>query len=250
MRPCRNKNMTKLEAKNLTVTYTDKKLGDTVAVNKINTVFQSGEFSVILGQSGSGKTSLIRALSGLQEYEGEILYDGIDADNIPFRKRNIAYVTQNYSLYSHLNVFDNIAFPLKNIGASREEIIERVLGLADQLDISVCLNRKPRQLSGGQQQRVALARALIKKPSICFMDEPLSNIDPKQRERVRALMKKTLKLNGCTVIYITHDYSEAVGLADRIFVMDKGRIIACGTPEEINLCTDERIQSLKGGGGI
>lgn len=247
MRPCRNKNMTKLEAKNLTVTYTDKKLGDTVAVNKINTVFQSGEFSVILGQSGSGKTSLIRALSGLQEYEGEILYDGIDADNIPFRKRNIAYVTQNYSLYSHLNVFDNIAFPLKTIGASREEIIERVLGLADQLDISVCLNRKPRQLSGGQQQRVALARALIKKPSICFMDEPLSNIDPKQRERVRALMKKTLKLNGCTVIYITHDYSEAVGLADRIFVMDKGRIIACGTPEEINLCTDERIQPLKGG---
>lgn len=247
MRPCRNKNMTKLEAKNLTVTYTDKKLGDTVAVNKINTVFQSGEFSVILGQSGSGKTSLIRALSGLQEYEGEILYDGIDADNIPFRKRNIAYVTQNYSLYSHLNVFDNIAFPLKTIGASREEIIERVLGLADQLDISVCLNRKPRQLSGGQQQKVALARALIKKPSICFMDEPLSNIDPKQRDRVRALMKKTLKLNGCTVIYITHDYSEAVGLADRIFVMDKGRIIACGTPEEINLCTDERIQPLKGG---
>ena len=234
----KNKIMAKIETKNLTVTYTDKKKGDTVAVNKISTVFEDGAFSAIIGASGSGKTTLLRALSGLMEYEGEILYDGTDADDLPFKKRNISFVTQNYSLYSHLNVFDNIAFPLKTIGASREEIIERVLALANQLDIAVCLNRKPRQLSGGQQQRVALARALVKKPSICFMDEPLSNIDPNQRKRVRELMKETLKMNGCTVIYVTHDVTDAMVLADRIYVMDKGKITMTARPSEIYISAD------------
>ena len=110
------------------------------------------------------------------------------------------------------------------------------------------MTRKPRQLSGGQQQRVATARALIKKPSICFLDEPLSNVDPVQRLAVRELIKRTLKLNGCTVIYVTHDYTEAVALADKIFVMDKGKIIACGTPEEIHESKDETVNALKGGG--
>ena len=243
----KNKIMAKIETKNLTVTYTDRKKGDTVAVNKISTVFEDGAFSAIIGASGSGKTTLLRTLSGLQEYEGEIFYDGIDADNLPFKKRNIAYVTQNYSLYSHLNVFDNIAFPLKTIGASREEIIERVLSLAKQLDITVCLNRKPRQLSGGQQQRVALARALVKKPSICFMDEPLSNIDQNQRDRVRALMKQTLKMNGCTVIYVTHDIKDAMLLADKIYVMNKGKITMTAEPSEIYIGADGTAKFIKEG---
>ena len=238
--------MAKIEIKNLTVTYTDKKKGDVVAVKKLNTVFEDGAFNVILGSSGSGKTTLLRTLAGLQEYEGEIFYDGVDADELSFKRRNISYVTQNYSLYSHLNVFDNIAFPLKTMGASREEIIERVMSLAKQLELTVCLTRKPRQLSGGQQQRVALARALIKKPSICFLDEPLSNIDPEQRRVARELMKKTLKLNGCTVIYVTHDYSEAINLADRIIVMDNGKIIESGTVEQINDSTNETVNALKG----
>jgi len=238
--------MAKIEIKNLTVTYTDKKKGDVVAVKRLNTVFEDGAFNVILGSSGSGKTTLLRTLAGLQEYEGEIFYDGVDADELSFKRRNISYVTQNYSLYSHLNVFDNIAFPLKTMGASREEIIERVMSLAKQLELTVCLTRKPRQLSGGQQQRVALARALIKKPSICFLDEPLSNIDPEQRRVARELMKKTLKLNGCTVIYVTHDYSEAINLADRIIVMDNGKIIESGTVEQINDSTNETVNALKG----
>ena len=245
MRSRKNKNMAKIETKNLTVTYTDKKKGDVIAVNKISTVFENGEFSAIIGASGSGKTTLLRALSGLQEYEGEIFYDGIDADNLPFKRRNISYVTQNYSLYSHLNVFDNIAFPLKTIGASREEIIERVLSLAQQLDITVCLNRKPRQLSGGQQQRVALARALVKKPSICFMDEPLSNIDPRQRENVRALMKQTLKINGCTVIYVTHDINDAMLLADKIYVMNKGKITMTADTNKIYIGADGTAKFMK-----
>ncbi len=247
MRSHKNKIMAKIETKNLTVTYTDKKKGEIIAVNEISAVFENGEFNAIIGASGSGKTSLLRALAGLKEYDGEIFYDGIDADNLPFKRRNISFVTQNYSLYSHLNVFDNIAFPLKTIGASREEIVERVLSLANQLDITICLNRKPKQLSGGQQQRVALARALVKKPSICFLDEPLSNIDPRQREHVRALMKQTLKTNGCTVLYVTHDITDAMIMADKIFLMDKGKIALTGTPDDIYIGADGTVKSKEEG---
>ena len=238
--------MAKIEIKNLTVEFTDKKKGNVVAVDNISTVFDNGMFNVILGTSGSGKTTLLRTIAGLQEYDGDILYDGTDADELSFKKRNISFVTQNYSLYSHLNIFDNIAFPLKTIGAQKEEIIERVMKLSDQLELGVFLNRKPRHISGGQQQRVALARALVKKPSICFLDEPLSNIDPEQRRVARELMRKALKLNGCTVIYVTHDFSEATSLADRIYVMDKGKIIQSGTVEEIMESTNETVNALKG----
>ena len=238
--------MAKIEIKNLTVEFTDKKKGNVVAVDNISTVFDNGMFNVILGTSGSGKTTLLRTIAGLQEYDGDILYDGTDADELSFKKRNISFVTQNYSLYSHLNIFDNIAFPLKTIGASKEEIIERVMKLSDQLELGVFLNRKPRHISGGQQQRVALARALVKKPSICFLDEPLSNIDPEQRRVARELMRRALKLNGCTVIYVTHDFSEAISLADRIYVMDKGKIIQSGTVEEIMESTNETVNALKG----
>ena len=238
--------MAKIEIKNLTVEFTDKKKGNVVTVDNISTVFDNGMFNVILGTSGSGKTTLLRTIAGLQEYEGDILYDGTDADELSFKKRNISFVTQNYSLYSHLNIFDNIAFPLKTIGAQKEEIIERVMKLSDQLELGVFLNRKPRHISGGQQQRVALARALVKKPSICFLDEPLSNIDPEQRRVARELMRKALKLNGCTVIYVTHDFSEATSLADRIYVMDKGKIIQSGTVEEIMESTNETVNALKG----
>ena len=238
--------MAKIEIKNLTVEFTDKKKGNVVAVDNISTVFDNGMFNVILGTSGSGKTTLLRTIAGLQEYEGDILYDGTDADELSFKKRNISFVTQNYSLYSHLNIFDNIAFPLKTIGAQKEEIIERVMKLSDQLELGVFLNRKPRHISGGQQQRVALARALVKKPSICFLDEPLSNIDPEQRRVARELMRRALKLNGCTVIYVTHDFSEAISLADRIYVMDKGKIIQSGTVEEIMESTNETVNALKG----
>ena len=238
--------MAKIEIKNLTVEFTDKKKGNVVAVDNISTVFDNGMFNVILGTSGSGKTTLLRTIAGLQEYDGDILYDGTDADELSFKKRNISFVTQNYSLYSHLNIFDNIAFPLKTIGAQKEEIIERVMKLSDQLELGVFLNRKPRHISGGQQQRVALARALVKKPSICFLDEPLSNIDPEQRRVARELMRRALKLNGCTVIYVTHDFSEATSLADRIYVMDKGKIIQSGTVEEIMESTNETVNALKG----
>lgn len=238
--------MAKIEIKNLTVEFTDKKKGNVVAVDNISTVFDNGMFNVILGTSGSGKTTLLRTIAGLQEYDGDILYDGTDADELSFKKRNISFVTQNYSLYSHLNIFDNIAFPLKTIGAPKEEIIERVMKLSDQLELGVFLSRKPRHISGGQQQRVALARALVKKPSICFLDEPLSNIDSEQRRVARELMRKALKLNGCTVIYVTHDFSEAISLADRIYVMDKGKIIQSGTVEEIMESTNETVNALKG----
>ena len=246
MRSRKNIIMATIKTTNLTVTFFAKKKGTITALNNVNAVFKNGEFNVILGASGCGKTTLLRTIAGLQEYEGEILYDGVDADELSFKERNISYVTQNYSLYSHLNIFDNIAFPLKTIGASREEIIPRVMELAKQLNIEICLNRKPRQLSGGQQQRASLARALIKKPSVCFLDEPLSNIDVQQRENVRVLMKKTLKLNGCTVVYVTHDFSEAMALADKIFIMNEGKIVQTGTPIEVFNSNDAIVQALKG----
>lgn len=240
--------MATIKITDLTVSFSSKKKGTIIALDKVNAVFNNGDFNVILGPSGCGKTTLLRTIAGLQEYEGEILYDSVDADALSFKARNISYVTQSYSLYSHLNIFDNIAFPLKTIGATKEEIIPRVMDLAKQLDIEICLNRKPRQLSGGQQQRAALARALIKKPSVCFLDEPLSNIDVQQRETARVLMKKTLKLNGCTVVYVTHDFSEAMALADKVFIMNNGKIIKSGTPMEIyNNNNDATIQALKGG---
>lgn len=240
--------MATIKITDLTVSFSSKKKGTIIALDKVNAVFNNGDFNVILGPSGCGKTTLLRTIAGLQEYEGEILYDSVDADELSFKARNISYVTQSYSLYSHLNIFDNIAFPLKTIGATKEEIIPRVMDLAKQLDIEICLNRKPRQLSGGQQQRAALARALIKKPSVCFLDEPLSNIDVQQRETARVLMKKTLKLNGCTVVYVTHDFSEAMALADKVFIMNNGKIIKSGTPMEIyNNNNDATIQALKGG---
>ena len=240
--------MATIKITDLTVSFSSKKKGTIIALDKVNAVFNNGDFNVILGPSGCGKTTLLRTIAGLQEYEGEILYDGVDADELSFKVRNISYVTQSYSLYSHLNIFDNIAFPLKTIGATKEEIIPRVMELAKQLDIEICLNRKPRQLSGGQQQRAALARALIKKPSVCFLDEPLSNIDVQQRETARVLMKKTLKLNGCTVVYVTHDFSEAMALADKVFIMNNGKMIKSGTPMEIyNNNDDATIQALKGG---
>lgn len=238
--------MSKITVDNLTVTYKSRKRGVVTALNDFNAVFEHGALSVILGYSGCGKTTLLKTIAGLKEYDGNIFYDGIDADELSFKARNLSYVSQNYSLYYHMTVFDNIAFPLNVAGAPREEVIERVMTIADELGLRVCLTRKPRQLSGGQQQRVALARALIKNPSLCLLDEPLSNLDAEQRVLTRGLIRKTLASHGCTTIYVTHDFTEAMALADKIYVMNDGKLVCCGEPKQVFASDDEIVRSLKG----
>ncbi|MEM4061952.1 MAG: ABC transporter ATP-binding protein [Desulfurococcaceae archaeon] len=215
-----------------------KRYGRTVAVDRVNLGVEKGEFVVLLGPSGCGKTTTLRIIAGLvYPDEGKVIIDGRDVTYVEPGERDVSMVFQDYALYPHMTVFDNIAFPLvvrrKKFRLSKEEISERVHKVAKMLGIDDLLDRKPLQLSGGQQQRVALARALIAEPKLWLMDEPLSNLDALIRVHLRAELKKLQKDLGITTIYVTHDQVEALTLADRIAVMNKGRIVQIGTPKEI-----------------
>ena len=227
--------MPKIVIKDLVVDYPGKKKKDPpiIVINKLNAVFENGSFNVIIGKSGSGKTTLLKTIIGSLPYDGDIDVDGNDFDLYTIPERNLAYVSQEFALYPHMTIFDNIAFPLKLGGASRNEIIETVNKIADELELTPCLTRKPRHLSGGQQQRVALARAMVKSPSIYLFDEPLSNVDQSSRAEERQFIKSTIKKYGATAIYVTHDLQEAWALADKIFILDEGKIILEGTPKEL-----------------
>lgn len=227
--------MSRIVIKDLVVDYPGKKKKDPhfIVLNKLNAIFEDGSFNVIIGKSGCGKTTLLKTIIGLLPYEGDIDVDGNDFDLYTIAERNLAYVSQDFALYPHLSIFDNIAFPLKLNGASRKEIIDTVNKIASELDLKHCLTRKPRHLSGGQQQRVALARAIAKSPSIYLFDEPLSNVDQASRSEERQYIKSTVKKYGATAIYVTHDLQEAWSIADKIFIMDEGRFVFEGTPKEI-----------------
>ncbi len=217
-----------------------KRFGKVVAVDHVNLEVRDGEFMVLLGPSGCGKTTTLRIIAGLEfPDEGRVLIDDRDVTDLEPRDRDVAMVFQNYALYPHMKVFDNIAFPLmikrKQLGLTKEEIRKKVLEVAKLLKIEELLDRKPGQLSGGQQQRVALARTLVRTPKVWLMDEPLSNLDALLRLEMRAELKRLQKELGITTIYVTHDQAEALSMADRIAVMNKGRIIQVGSPEEIYL---------------
>ena len=221
--------MARVEVRNLL-----KRFGKVVAVNHITFTVDDGEFFVLLGPSGCGKTTTLRCIAGLEDPdEGDIIIDGKRVNDLPPYKRDIAMVFQNYALYPHMKVYDNLAFPLKMKGYSKAEIDRRVKEVARLLHIYDLLDRKPSQLSGGQQQRVALGRALVRKPKVFLMDEPLSNLDAKLRVYMRAELKKLQKELGITTIYVTHDQVEAMTMADRIAVMNKGRIMQIGRPKEL-----------------
>jgi len=217
-----------------------KKFGDVVAVNKVSFEVGHGEFFALLGPSGCGKTTTLRLIAGLEEPdEGEIYIDGRVVNNLHPKDRDVAMVFQNYALYPHMKVFDNIAFPLrvrkKELGLTNEDIRQAVLRVARMLKIEELLDRYPSQLSGGQQQRVALARALVRKPKVWLLDEPLSNLDAKLRLMMRAELKRLQRELGITTIYVTHDQAEATSMADRVAVMNEGRILQIGRPEELYL---------------
>ncbi|MGB9856552.1 MAG: ABC transporter ATP-binding protein [Dictyoglomaceae bacterium] len=200
-----------------------KKFGDVVAVNNVTLDIQDREFIVLVGPSGCGKTTTLRMIAGLEEVtEGKIYIGGRLVNDVPPKDRDIAMVFQNYALYPHMTVYDNMAFGLKLRKFPKDEIDRRVKAAAEMLGIENLLKRKPKELSGGQRQRVALGRAIVREPKVFLMDEPLSNLDAKLRVQMRAELKKLQRSLGVTTIYVTHDQTEAMTMGDRIVVMKDG----------------------------
>jgi multiple sugar transport system ATP-binding protein len=204
------------------------------AVDSVDLLVKEAEFLVLLGPSGCGKTTLLRMLAGLEQpTSGDVLIDGQVVTQLPPRARNIAMVFQSYALYPHLSVFKNIAFPLHAVGMARDEVRKKVEWAASMFGIERLLERKPRQLSGGERQRVALARAVVREPVVFLLDEPLSNLDAKLRTSARDELQQFQRRIATTTIYVTHDQVEAMGLGDRIAVLNQGRIHQIGTPLEV-----------------
>lgn len=211
-----------------------KHYGPTMAVDNISLEVQDGELMVFLGPSGCGKTTTLRSIAGLEHPEsGDILIGSRRVNNLSPADRDIAFVFQFYALYPHLNVFDNIAFPLRAQGVASTEVQTRVQGIARVLQMQDLLQRRIKQLSSGEQQRVALGRAMIRQPQVLLMDEPLTNLDSKLRSEMRAELKHLQRNQRVTTIYVTHDQVEAMALGDRITVMSKGQIQQVGTPMEV-----------------
>ncbi len=211
-----------------------KKFGEVAAVDGISLSVRDGEFMVLLGPSGCGKTTFLRIIAGLErQTAGDIAIDGEVVNDIPPRARGIAMVFQSYGLYPHFTVWDNIAFPLKTQRTPRPEIKAKVEWAAQLLGIEPLLDRRPRQLSGGERQRVALARALVRDPTAFLLDEPLSNLDAKLRATARNEIRQFQQRVGTTTIYVTHDQVEAMGMGDRIAVIDHGKVRQVGTPTAI-----------------
>ena len=219
--------MAKVELHNVTKIFN----GKVVAVKNATFSIEDGEFAVILGPSGCGKTTTLRLIAGLEKVTtGEIYIGGKLVNDVPPKDRDIAMVFQNYALYPHMNVFDNMAFGLKMRRFPKDEIKKRVREAADILGISELLLRKPRELSGGQRQRVALGRAIVRHPKVFLFDEPLSNLDAKMRVRMRAELAKLHKKLNATSVYVTHDQVEAMTLGEKIILMKDGEIQQISDP--------------------
>ncbi len=211
-----------------------KIFADHTAVDGVDLQTGEGEFLVLLGPSGCGKTTLLRMIAGLErQTSGDILIGDRLVNRLPPRERKIAMVFQSYALYPHLTVEKNIAFPLKAQGAAAGSIKASVQKAATMFGIERLLLRKPRQLSGGERQRVALARAMVRQPDVFLLDEPLSNLDAKLRTLARDELQQFQRRLGTTTIYVTHDQVEAMGLGDRIVVMNKGQVRQVGKPQEV-----------------
>ncbi len=222
--------MAELSLENIRKVYED---GPEV-VHDLNLEIEDGEFIVFVGPSGCGKSTTLRMMAGLEEITGGDFYiDGKRMNDVEPKNRDIAMVFQNYALYPHMSVYDNMAFGLKLRKTPKKEIKESVNKAAEILGLSELLERKPKALSGGQRQRVALGRAIVRDPGVFLMDEPLSNLDAKLRVQMRSEITKLHKRLNTTTIYVTHDQTEALTMASRIVVLDNGNIMQVGTPKEV-----------------
>ena len=211
-----------------------KSFGTTAVLHGVDLAMNDGEMLVIVGASGCGKSTLLRLIAGLEiPTSGQIVLDGQDVARLDPAERDIAMVFQNYALYPHMSVFDNMAYALKIRGLSREDISRRVRETADMLGLGPLLDRKPRQLSGGQRQRVAMGRAIVREPKLFLFDEPLSNLDAKLRVTMRAEIKRLQRRMGVTSLYVTHDQVEAMTLGDRLLVMHQGVPVQLATPMDV-----------------
>lgn len=213
-----------------------KEFPGVTALNKVSFDVQDGEFFVLLGPTGAGKTTTLRVVAGLtKQNSGSVLFDGQLVDDLPPADRDVAFVFQQYSLYPTMSVFDNLAFPLRSPmrKIAEAEIKSKVESAAKTLRIEHLMDRKTAHLSGGEMQRVSIGRAIVREPRIFLMDEPLSNLDFKLREALRVELQHLQKTQGSTTLFVTHDQIEALTMADRIAVLNLGRIVQIGTPEDI-----------------
>ena len=221
--------MARLKVENLT-----KQFGLQKAVDSVTFEAKDGEFVVLLGPSGSGKTTVLRMIAGLESpTSGSIYVDDTEVNTLSPRERDMAMVFQNYALYPHMKIYDNIALPLKVRKLDSAEITKRVKATAELLQISELLDKKPSEISGGQQQRVAVARAVVRNPKVFLFDEPLSNLDAKLRVMARGFLKRLQKELKVTTVYVTHDQAEAMTMADRIAVLNNGKMVQIAPPMEI-----------------
>ena len=211
-----------------------KRFGETQVIHGIDMAIEDNEFAVFVGPSGCGKSTILRMIAGLEDVsEGSIYIDDREVKDLPPNERNIAMVFQNYALYPHMTVFNNIGFSLKLAKKPKNHIEERVLEVADILGLEKLLDRKPADLSGGQRQRVAMGRAIIRRPQVFLFDEPLSNLDAQLRTTMRMEIKKLHMKLKATTIYVTHDQVEAMTLADRIFILKDGHLKQAGSPIDV-----------------
>ena len=241
--------MTSITLKNVTKIYrsTEKERGglfrnkkvsekkrDVIAVKDFSMEIEDKEFVVLLGPSGCGKSTTLRMIAGLEEIDGGELYiDDVLVNDMESKDRDVAMVFQNYALYPHMSVFDNMAFAIRKRISDKKEVERKVREAAEILGITEYLNRKPRELSGGQRQRVAIGRAIVRNPKVMLMDEPLSNLDAKLRNQMRSELLKLRKRIDATFVYVTHDQTEAMTLGDRVVVMKDGEVMQIGKPDEI-----------------
>jgi len=223
-----------IRLQNLTKVFQSKKAEETVAVNNLDVTIPSGKLIGLLGPSGCGKSTTLYMISGLlRPTNGKIFFGEDDVTTVPPEERGIGLVFQNYALYPHMTVQQNIMFPLENLKVPKDEALQQAQDIADLVGIGNLMNRKPAQLSGGQQQRVAIARALVKKPRVLLLDEPLSNLDARLRLQTREEIKRIQRETGITTIFVTHDQEEAMSISDEIILMKEGVKQQMGHPQDV-----------------
>lgn len=223
-----------IRSEKIKISSLSKQFGSTTALSDVEFSVDEGEFCILLGPSGCGKSTLLRIIAGIESAgSGEVVIEGRNVTSFPPKDRDVAMVFQSYALYPHMTVKENLAFPLKMMKRLKREIEESVSEVAELLSIGELLHRYPRELSGGQRQRVAIGRSIVRRPKLFLFDEPLSNLDARLRVKMRVELAALHKRLGATMIYVTHDQTEAMTLGEKIIIMDKGRIQQIGKPSDV-----------------